>query len=307
MKVFVRRFHILVRSRRGAVLALAMIFFSLAGCAVQRRERLPALAAAPVWQKATLEQLLEKISAQESFIQTLEATVELQPSVTRLRTEEILYYRDVRAFILVRKPAYLRMIGQAPVVRNTIFDMASDGETFGLYIPSRNRFIMGKSQGGRRSESPLENLRPQHILDALLWKAPAEGEQAVLEAAQEGDKAYYVVHVLRRSGGQQLLLARNFWFERRNLALERLQIFDADGEAVTDVRYADYAEFSGLAYARHILIDRPRDQFGLSLSVSQLQLNEPLPDDKFHLERPDGADFINLEERSLAREATDIG
>ena len=214
MNAFMRRFYFLVRSRREAVLALAMIFLSLAGCAVQRRERLPALAAAPVWQKATLEQLLEKISAQESFIQTLEATVELQPSVTRLRTEEILYYRDVRAFILVRKPAFLRMIGQAPVVRNTLFDMASDGETFRLYIPSRNRFIMGKSQGGRRSESPLENLRPQHILDALLWKAPAEGEQAVLEAAQVGDKAYYVVHVLRRSGGEHLLLARNFWVER---------------------------------------------------------------------------------------------
>ncbi|MBI4442451.1 MAG: hypothetical protein HY649_03645 [Acidobacteria bacterium] len=302
-----RRFHIVVRSRRGAVLALAMIFLSLAGCAVQRRERLPSLASTPVWQKATLEQLLEKIRAQETFIQTLEATVELQPSVTRLRTEEVLYYRDVRAFILVRKPAFLRMIGQAPVVRNTLFDMASDGETFRLYIPSRNRFIMGKSQGGRRSESPLENLRPQHILDALLWRAPAEGEQAVLEAAQEGDKAFYVVHVLRRSGAQQLLLARNFWFERRNLSLERLQIFDEDGEAVTDVRYADYAVFSGLAYARHILIDRPRDQFGLSLSVSQLQWNEPLPDDKFHLERPAGADFINLEERSLPREATGVG
>ncbi|HLA38695.1 MAG TPA: hypothetical protein VJ417_01790, partial [Candidatus Glassbacteria bacterium] len=88
MKGFIRNRHIQVRRRIGAALALAMIFLSLAGCAVQRRERLPALAAAPVWQKAALEQLLEKIRAHEKFIQTMEVTVELQPSVTSLRTEE---------------------------------------------------------------------------------------------------------------------------------------------------------------------------------------------------------------------------
>ncbi|MBI4463910.1 MAG: DUF4292 domain-containing protein [Acidobacteria bacterium] len=303
-----RTLHIPACKNWGMLLSLAMVCLSLGNCAVQRREKLPPLAATPAWQKATLEQLVEKIQAQENSIQTLEAVVELQPSVTSLRTAEVLHYRDVRSFILIRKPALLRMIGQSPVVRSTAFDMASDGETFGLYIPSRNRFIMGKSQGGRRSESPLENLRPQHILDALLWKAPAKGrEETVLEAVQEGDKAYYIVHVLRSAEEGRFLLSRKFWFERQKLTLERLQIFNETGEAVTDVHYSDYADFSGVAFARHIVLDRPQERFGLVLSVSQLKFNEPLPDDKFHLEKPAGAELINLEERSVAGKANDVG
>ena len=131
-------------------LALLLSMSFLSGCAVRQRERLPPAALAPASQKATLTELLGKIRAQQDAIQTFDATVEIEPTVTSLRRSEIVTYRDVRAFILIRRPAFLRMIGLYPVARTTAFDMASDGERFGLYLPSRNRFIIGKSQGGRR-------------------------------------------------------------------------------------------------------------------------------------------------------------
>ena len=279
----------------------AVLFLSLlSGCAVRQRERLPAAALASAWQKATLAELLDKIRAQQDAIRTFQATVEIEPSVTSLQRGEIVHYRDVRAFILIRRPALLRMIGQYPVARTTAFDMASDGERFGLYIPSRNRFIIGNSREGRRSDSALENLRPQHILDALLWQGPEPGrEQAVLEVSAEGPTSYYIVHVLRPAGERGFVLARNLWFERRKLTLERLQIFDDDGEEVSDARYVDYAEFSGIPYAQKITIDRPQDQYGLALTVSKLEFNLPLEDDKFRLEQPPGTELRNLEERSL--------
>ena len=278
----------------------AVLFLSLlSGCVVRQRERLPQAALAPAWQKATLAELLDRIRAQQDAIRTFQATVEIEPSVTSLQRGEIVHYRDVRAFILIRRPALLRMIGQYPVARTTAFDMASDGERFGLYIPSRNRFIIGKSREGRRSDSALENLRPQHILDALLWQGPEPGrERAVLEASAEGPTSYYIVHVLRPAE-EGFVLARNLWFERRTLTLERLQIFDEDGEEVSEARYLDYAEFSGIPYARKITIDRPQDQYGLALTVSKLEFNLPLEDDKFRLEQPPGTELRNLEERSL--------
>ena len=288
-------------------LTITFCVLILPGCAVRQRERLPQAALAPVWQKATLGELLEKIRAQQEAIRTFQATVEIEPSVTSLQRGEIVHYRDVRAFILIRRPAFLRMIGQYPVARTTAFDMASDGERFGLYIPLRNRFIIGTSREGRRSDSALENLRPQHILDALLWKSPEPGrEQAVLEASAEGPTNYYIVHVLRPTE-EGYVLARNFWFERRRLSLERLQIFDAEGEEVTDARYLDYAEFSGIPYARKITIDRPQDHYGLVLTVSKLEFNQPLEDDKFRLEQPPGTELRNLEESSLSGKANDRG
>lgn len=297
--------------RRIWVLGCLAVVLSLAissGCAVLRREKLPPATLAPDWQRATLAELLGKIRVQQDAIRTFQATVEIEPSVTSLRRGEIVHYRDVRAFILIRLPAFLRMIGLYPVAQTTAFDMASNGERFGLYIPSRNRFIIGNSREGRRSDSALENLRPQHILDALLWQAPEPGrEQAVLEASAEGPTSYYIVHVLRPAGERGFVLARNFWFERRKLSLERLQIFDDEGEEVTDARYLDYAEFSGIPYARKITIDRPKDHYGLALTVSKLDFNQPLEDDKFRLEQPPGTELQNLEEQSLAGKANDRG
>ena len=40
--------------------------------------------------------------------------------------------------------------------------------SFELYIPSRDRFIVGRNEIDQPSQNKLENLRPQHFLDALL-------------------------------------------------------------------------------------------------------------------------------------------
>ena len=36
-------------------------------------------------------------------------------------------------------------IGLFPVVRNKAFDMVSDGTSFKLYLPAKNRFVVGRS------------------------------------------------------------------------------------------------------------------------------------------------------------------
>ena len=49
----------------------------------------------------------------------------------------------MKAFLLAQRPANIRMIGQAPVIGTTVFDMASDSETFRVSIPSKNKFLIG--------------------------------------------------------------------------------------------------------------------------------------------------------------------
>jgi outer membrane lipoprotein-sorting protein len=216
--------------------------------------------------------------------------------VTSEQRGEIVTYRDVRAFVLIRKPAHLRMIGQYPVVRNTAFDLVSDGDRFALYIPSKNRYVVGDSQGEKRSESPLENLRPQHILEALLVEGPEVGrEVSALEVASEGEKSYYIVLILRHGNTENLSLSRKLWFERENLTLARLQVFDQDGEIEMDARYSEYREFSGVFYPQQIVLDRPQDDYGLMLSVTEMEFNQPLEDDKFQMARPAGAELVDLE------------
>src|SRR4029077_10537283 len=111
---------------------------------------------------------------------------------------------------LARKPAMLRMIGLFPVVRNRAFDMVSDGQEFKLWIPTKNRFVEGRNEVQTPNPSqPLENIRPQHIYDALLLPGVnPQDEIAVLENDVEivndakGHKvqqADYVLEVVRKN------------------------------------------------------------------------------------------------------------
>ena len=285
---------------------LAMVW-SLSGCAVQRRERLPAATLSPSYRTATLQELDDQLRHYQQAIQTLNATVDLQPSVTSIARGELIQYRDVRAFILIRRPVSLRMIGQAPVVRNTAFDMSYDGSRFSLYIPSKNRFIIGNSHGGKRSETALENIRPQHLLDALLWEPPGAQEQSVLEVVDQIGKSFYVIHILRQSSEGKLSLSRKLWFERQDLRLARLQIFDERGVAVTEAQYSNYKDFSGISFPQRIALDRPRDNYGLELTILKVDWNQPLGDDKFLLEQPQGTELIDMETNSQEQEVANGG
>ena len=102
-------------------------------------------------------------------------------------------YHEVNGFILAKRPSDIRVIGQAPVVGTNIFDMESDGETFGIFIPPQNKFITGPARLERPSAKPIENLRPQHLLDAIFWQPVPEGAPVLIEEAGEGLTQYYVL------------------------------------------------------------------------------------------------------------------
>jgi outer membrane lipoprotein-sorting protein len=287
-----------------AFFIFGLLALMLTGCLVRRRTKVAVMSSpAPAAKTASLSDLLALIQKQEESIRTLDATATIEPSVNSPSKGEIVHYRDVRTFILIRRPALIRMIGLYPVVENKAFDMSSDGDTFRLYIPVKNRFIIGKNRGGRRSKSTLENLRPQVILDALLLKGPEPGkEQAVLESFSEAGSAYYIVHIIRVVPGQIGELERNIWFDRHSLDVVRIEMFDSDGEEATDVLYAGYVPVSGIPYPREIIVERPKDLYGLRLSITNLQFNQPVGEDKFVLDQPPGTELVDSDQVSLAAE-----
>ena len=287
-----------------AFFIFGLLALTLSGCLVRRRTKVAVETHPPPPLKtASLPELLALIQKQEEAIRTLDATATIEPSVNSPAKGEIVHYRDVRTFILIRRPALIRMIGLYPVVENKAFDMASDGETFRLFIPVKNRFIMGRNRGERRSKSALENLRPQVILDALLLKGPEVGkEQAVLESFSEAGSAYYIVHIIRIVPGQLGVLDRNIWFDRRTLEVVRIEMFDNDGEETTDVLYAGYSPVSGIPYPQEILVERPKDLYGLHLSITSLQFNQPVGEEKFVLDQPPGTELVDSDQMPLAAE-----
>src|SRR5205823_2046251 len=74
---------------------------------------------------ATKDELVRVINQQAGKIQTLNATVDIDTSVGGAKRGKVTEYKQIRGYVLVRKPSMLRMIGLMPIVRNRAFDMVS--------------------------------------------------------------------------------------------------------------------------------------------------------------------------------------
>jgi hypothetical protein len=272
------------------------------GCrgAVTKTTTIPP-AARPVALEAAPEQLLDRYNSLAHNLQSLDATVELKPSAGSAYSGVISEYHEVKAFLLASRPYNIRMIGQVPVVGKTVFDMASDGQNFEVSIPPRNKFLTGPVSVARPSSKPIENLRPQHLVEALLWPEVRKEEITLPEEYNDESARYYVLTVLR--GGYQSEILRKIWFDRADLHLVRLQSYGPRGVLLSDVRYANWQPLevpgSTLAeYPRSIRLDRPHDEYRLDMAVTKISLNEPIAPDRFQLEPPQDVEVVRLTDAS---------
>jgi outer membrane lipoprotein-sorting protein len=233
--------------------------------------------------------LIAAVLRQYNEVRDFNATVDMVPAVGSAEKSQITEFKDVRAFILFRKPAFIRVIGLYPVVRSKAFDMASDGTDFRLYLPGKNSFIAGRNEIVAPSKNKLENLRPEHILNALLVRpVDTVNYKILMENLTDEDNASYILHEIRETPDGQLHLQRTIWFNRVNLQLARQLIFDADGNILSDARYAQWKAYDNVPFPKHIEINRPRDEYGVVIDIVKMDINKGVSDDKFVLDQPEG-------------------
>src|SRR5208282_2857010 len=105
-----------------------------------------------------------------------------------------------------------------------------------------NKFLVGAVSLDRNSSKPIENLRPQHLLDALLWNEIRKEEAVLFEEFNDEKARYYVLTVLR--GGYRTEILRKIWFNRADLQVSRLQEFGPKGALLSDIRFSDWLPLS---------------------------------------------------------------
>ena len=283
-------------------LVLALILLS-GGCLFRARKVERVVSSAPL-KMATQQDLIDYVNREAAKIRTMQATVDIDTTVGGAKKGKITDYQEIRGYVLARKPNMLRMIGLLPVLRNQAFDMVSDGEDFKLYISPKNRFIVGKNnERAPDGKQTLENLRPQHIYDALLLReVDPEKEIAVLENEEEivrdkngkqVEQSAYHLDIVRK-GEHGWFLSRKIIFSRTDLLPHRQMVYDDHGNLATDAHYEKYKDYDGITFPAQIEILRPREEYDILLSVVKLQLNGALADDKFTLEQPAGAEVVHL-------------
>jgi len=296
------------------LLLLSAAAFPLTGCLFRTRTVDRQLSDRPL-KTATQQQLIAYVNEQATKIQSIQATVDIDSSAGDPKSGRITDYKEIRGYILARKPAMLRMKGLMPVVRNTAFDMVSNGQEFKVWIPTRNKFVIGSNNNDNyQPDKRLENLRPQYIYDALLLPDIGQDEIAVMENGYEtvvdskkhrAQQPDYELAVIRK-GTEGWYLSRRIEFSRTDLLPHRQRIYDQVGNVATDAHYQNYKDFDGTNFPSTIEIERSREDYDIALNIIKLEINKRLTDDQFALEQPPGAEVVHLDQpKSGAVKVTD--
>ena len=255
--------------------------------------------------QASQQELILSINAQAESIHSLKATVDIDSSAGGMKKGHVTDYKEIRGYVLAKKPDSLHMIGLMPFVRTTAFDMVSEGQNFKLWIPPKNKFVIGKNEVTTPNISqPMENIRPQNIYEALLIRRiDPKDEIAVLENGYE---------TLHDSKGHRVLQedyeltvikkAENGWALERKIIISRTDlkpheqfIYSEDGKVATDAKYAEYKDFSGTSFPSRIQIYRPQEEYDITLNMLKVEINTPLKDEQFVLVQPAGAQVVHLD------------
>ena len=295
----------MLRSAPIRSLLVLLLACPLSGCLFRNHKVERVVTDVPL-KTATQQELVDYVNREAAKVRSMQATVDIDTTVGGAKKGKVTDYQQIRGYVLARKPAMLRMIGLMPVVRNTAFDMVSDGKDFKLWIPTKNRFLLGKNdQPSSEGKQSLENLRPQHIYDALLLReVDPEKEIAVLENEEEivRDKGGHQVeqgayHLdIVRKGERGWFLSRKIIFSRTDLLPHRQLVYDDLGNLATDAHYENYKDYDGIQFPSQIEIRRPREEYDIVLGVVKLQLNGTLTDEQFALAQPTGAVIVHLGE-----------
>ena len=292
------------RSSRLWAVPLFLAVLSTTACVLRTRPVEDQYSKAPL-KDSSQQGLIDSINQQAEAIHSLKATVDIDSSAGGMKKGHVTDYKEIRGYVLARKPDSLHMIGLMPIVRTTAFDMVSDGRDFKLWIPPKNRFVVGKNDVATpNTDQPMENIRPQNIYEALLIRrVDPESEIAVLENGYEilhDEKGHRVLQedyelTVIRKYDKGWGLSRKIIFGRTDLKPHRQYIYDEDGKVATDAKYAEYKDYDGTSFPSRLEIYRPQEEYSITLNMLKVDINKPLTDDQFTLEQPAGADVVHLD------------
>jgi len=207
-------------------------------------------------------------------------------------------YTSIRGYIIFQKPKMLRVLGLVPVLHTHAFDLASNGESFTLLIPPRSRAIVGSNSVTSPAANPLENMRPEFFLDAILIHSiPSDRIVSLTNSStttmdprtkQLIETPQYELTVLNpgQAGGppgiaRVFQAQRVIKFSRVDLLPTEQDIYDKDGDLETQVLYGKYQTYSGIQFPSTITINRTLQEYRIGLTVEKVIFNQPLPDDQF--------------------------
>ncbi len=290
-----------MRKFRALSVVVVGLSTGLTGCI--KTTRLVTKTVAPeMYRSAGVETLQKEVSERDGAIKTLRASVDFTLTTGGGRTGKVTEYRAFHGYIYVRKPHDLRVIMQVPVLGSRALDMVSDANNFTLVHATATKgdvWMQGTNTVTTPSKNGIENLRPPVFFDSLLVPGVSGDEYSALTEStrilpvvgkknEDMEEPDYDLAVMKSKDGKILQTKRVVHINRVNMLPYQQDIYNDNGQIVTQALYDNYKDVGGQQFPMLITIKRPLDEYSLKVQIRDLKLNETLEDDQFELKIPEG-------------------
>lgn len=287
-----------MRIRQALAAGLIAMAPALTGC-LSHTHYVPKTRLATIILSTSLDQLAKEINQRYTAIHSMNAAVEISASTGSSLQGEIKQSVSFRGYILMRKPAYLRVLLLVPVLGTRALDMVTDGKSFKLLIPSRHQAMVGTNQVTKPSKNGLENLRPDVFFDSMFVQGPdpdqiisMTSDTRVVDLGKKRKKDLveepaYAIQIMSQPEGQTVRTLRVIHIGSTDLLPYQQDIYDASGNIATKAFYSNYQYVDNTPFPTTILIERPQDHYSLTVSITKLTFDQKLEDDQFEIKIPD--------------------
>jgi len=289
---------------------LGLASVGLTGC-FKTTHLVPKAQAPDAYKTATIEELESGISTRDAKLKTLNAQVLITATTGGSKTGKVTEYTSFRGYLFIQKPAYMRVIMQLPVIGSRALDMVSDGKTFTLVHATAGHgdsWMQGSDAVSKPSTNGLENLRPNVFLDSLLVPGVTKDEFVALTESERVlkpettkkapiEEPDYDLVILKRRDATSNVMQRErlIHINRLDMLPYQQDIYDANGQIVTQAQYENYRSFGDQVFPTQITILRPQDQYTLKIQITKLTLNQEFDSDQFELTIPPGVTVKKME------------
>ena len=272
----------------------------MTGCISHTHQVQQAKSAGPALNQG-VAQLIAGVNERYAAIQTITATVNFAAETGGTNSGKVKDYITFGGHILLRKPDSLRVLGQVPVLGSRAFDLASDGTNFKLYIPPKNKAIVGPTAITQKSANGIENLRPDVFIDSVLVRNIEPDKLVLLTTGSDTqtigkqlvETPLYDLNVMTatpegevKAPARVIQEQRVIHFDRTTLLPNGQDLYNAAGAIETKVRYGPYQHFGNALFPAVITIDRPLEEYKITITIQHLILNQTLNDEQFELTIP---------------------
>lgn len=250
---------------------LAVLALVLAGCPAARPLR-------PPLPEVSATQLQLGLAERRAALRSLrsEATIAIaspERSVT------------ARQFLIVERPDRLRVEVFSPF--GAIFALTTSGGELAAWVREEKRVYRGEATAENLSRWTGLDLQVADVVDVLLGGPP---ERDVRSASVFAESATGRLRLRQETvaGAQVVSFASDTLLP---LGLEEL---DLDGRLLWRATFASYRDIAGVTLATRIGLELPASSQSVDITLSEPEVNPPLPESLFLLPTPPGATVFPL-------------